>query len=130
MILTLVIAAIMAVESHGNPAAIGDGGRAHGPLQIHREVIEDVNRFDGTSYTIADAHDPAKAEDIFRRYVRRYATRARLGHEPTEEDVARIWNGGPNGWRKPDTLGYWGKVRRHLKNRLYFSPPLCQIEFR
>ena len=32
--------------------------------------------------------------------MKRYATKAQLGHEPTAEDVARIHNGGPNGWKK------------------------------
>ena len=32
--------------------------------------------------------------------MKRYATKAQLGHEPTAEDVARIHNGGPDGWKK------------------------------
>ena len=32
--------------------------------------------------------------------MQKYATKARLGHEPTVEDVARIHNGGPDGWKK------------------------------
>jgi hypothetical protein len=32
--------------------------------------------------------------------MQKYATKALLGHEPTVEDVARIHNGGPNGWKK------------------------------
>lgn len=30
---------------------------------------------------------------------------------PTVEVLARIHNGGPDGWKKPSTLGYWGRVR-------------------
>ena len=40
-----LISAIMAVESGGRDQAIGDGGRALGPLQIHKAVVVDVNRF-------------------------------------------------------------------------------------
>jgi hypothetical protein len=30
------------------------------------------------------------------------------------EDAARIWNGGPNGWKKKATDSYWQKVARAL----------------
>ena len=40
----------------------------------------------------------------------RYATKERLGHDATNEDIARIHNGGPNGWRSSSTEGYWRKV--------------------
>ena len=43
-----------------------------------------------------------------------YATQARLGHAPTDEDLARIHNGGPNGYKKSATLGYWEKVKKYL----------------
>ena len=35
-----------------------------------------------------------------------YATEARLGHVPTNEDYARIHNGGPNGFKKASTVEY------------------------
>lgn len=44
----------------------------------------------------------------------RYATTKRLGHAPTDEDIARIHNGGPNGHKNPNTEGYWKKVESHL----------------
>ena len=47
--------------------------------------------------------------------MNRYATAARLGHSPTDEDIARIHNGGPNGYRRSSTVGYWNKVRAHLQ---------------
>ena len=47
-------------------------------------------------------------------YMKRYATEARLGHAPTDEDLARIHNGGPNGYKNPATLDYWRKVQQHL----------------
>ena len=49
-----------------------------------------------------------------RRYMRRYATPARLGRPVTQEDVARIHNGGPNGYKNPATKQYWEKVKRYL----------------
>ena len=44
----------------------------------------------------------------------RYATTARLGHVPTDEDLARIHNGGPNGFKNPATVAYWEKVKKYL----------------
>ena len=46
--------------------------------------------------------------------MKRYATRARLGRSPTDQDLARIHNGGPNGYKNPATLGYWQKVKKYL----------------
>ena len=44
----------------------------------------------------------------------RYATVERLGRKPTLEDIARIHNGGPNGWKKKSTDAYWAKVKKEL----------------
>jgi hypothetical protein len=32
----------------------------------------------------------------------------------TDEEAARIWNGGPTGHRKLATVTYWNKVKKHL----------------
>jgi len=37
------------------------------------------------------------------------------GQPPTDEVYARIWNGGPSGWRKDSTLEYWGRVQAFLE---------------
>lgn len=109
-----LIPALEQVESGGNPDARGDGNRAWGILQIWEVVIQDVNRVKGTSYVHADAFDPEKARAICRAYLSIYCTPRRLGRQPTMEDAARIWNGGPNGHKKPATLKYWAKVQRRL----------------
>ena len=46
--------------------------------------------------------------------MERYATKIRLGHDPTDEDIARIHNGGPNGYKNPNTVQYWEKVKKYL----------------
>ena len=110
-----LLRAITYVESRGDNSAIGDGGLAYGSLQIHRGVVLDVNRVYGTNYTHRDAFDRAAAVDLFHKYLAIYAVERRLGRVPTREDKARIWNGGPNGYRKDATVGYWQKVRRALE---------------
>ena len=92
----------------------GDGGDARGPLQIHRCCWEDVKR-DGEEYSDCEGLD--YSIEIFQRYMLRYATEKRLKRSVTDEDRARIWNGGPNGWRKESTEVYWEKVSATLSDR-------------
>jgi len=114
MISEALIAAVMLVESGGDHRAIGDHHRARGALQIHAAAVRDVNRFYGTKYTHLQMHDPQAARDVFVRYLSIYVTPQRLGRQPTSQDYARCWNGGPDGWREPATLTYWNRVRQHL----------------
>jgi hypothetical protein len=110
-----LISALMAVESGGyrNPdTAVGDGGKAIGALQIHREVVKDVNHFYGTSYTWNGMTNRADARKVCDLYLRKWAK----GKSP--EDAARIWNGGPTGHTKSATKSYWTKVNRHLSPEL------------
>ena len=92
-----LLAALLAVESGGNDHAIGDNGRAIGALQIHAAVVADVNRHHGTHYTHAGMVRRVDAVAVATLYLGTYATRERIGRPVTDEDRARIWNGGPNG---------------------------------
>ena len=105
-----IIPALVQVESNGNVRAVGDGGRSLGHLQICKEVVADVNRVTGSTYRHTDAFNPAKANAICKAYLAHYASPGRLGREPTFSDLARIWNGGPEGHRKLSTIRYWNKV--------------------
>ena len=107
-----LLAALLAVESGGNDHAIGDHGRAVGALQIHAAVVDDVNRIHGTRYTHAGMVRRRDAVAVATLYLGTYATRERLGRAVTDSDRARIWNGGPDGWRRAATLGYAERVRR------------------
>lgn len=113
-LLAKVIAVLIAIESVGDPVAVGDHGQAHGLLQIHRVVIRDVNRIYGTRYRAADRFDPAASREICRLYLSHYARAELLGREPTAEDMVRIWNGGPDGWREPSTIAHWRKAAPHF----------------
>jgi hypothetical protein len=109
-----LINALCVVESNNNPSAVGDNGNAYGVLQIWEAIICDVNAVYGTRYTHRDAFDAETAKAICRMYLNHYATEKRLGRVPTLADYARIWNGGPNGYKKYSTLRYWSKVRKAL----------------
>ena len=107
--LSNLITALIAVESSGNDLAIGDGGKAIGPLQIHKSVVTDVNRFTGAHYRHQDMTNRAQARAVCEAYLKHY------GKGASTEQLARRWNGGPTGDRKTATEGYWRKVQKHLK---------------
>lgn len=101
------------VETGGKSGPIlGDSGNALGPLQIHRAYHTD-SRVTGSYDQVANLR---YATQVFRNYMRRYATASRLGHTPTAQDVARIHNGGPNGYKKSSTVKYWNKVRKYYES--------------
>ena len=107
--LSNLITALIIVESSGNDLAIGDGGKAIGPLQIHKAVVTDVNRITGSNYRHSEMTNRAQARAVCEVYLRHY------GRGKTTEEQARIWNGGPTGDRKTATEGYWRKVQKYLK---------------
>ncbi len=98
-------AAIIAVESGGNDLAVGDGGRAIGAFQIHRGVVQDVNRIYKTQFTHSGMTNRSNATIVFEKYLTIY------GRGKSTEELARIWNGGPNGHKKSVTINYWQKVK-------------------
>ena len=101
-------------ESGANPKAIGAKGEV-GCLQIRQGVLDDVNRFqDKIHFTREDCFDRSRSIAICRAYLAHYCTRESIGHEPTLENMAQVWNGGPSGWKKPETLAFWEKVEREL----------------
>lgn len=104
-----LLSALEAVESNGRVHAVGDRGRAAGCLQIHRCVVDDVNRRYGRGFAYSDRFDPILAREMCRLYLVMHG-----GHRATDEVYARIWNGGPNGHRKPQTRRYWARVRSLL----------------
>lgn len=112
MNLAAVLATLVVMESSGNDSAIGDGGRARGPLQIHKAVVVDVNRISGRSYQWSRMTNRAEAMAVAEIYIGHYATPQRLGRAVRPEDAARIWNGGPNGYKSKATQGYARKFNR------------------
>jgi hypothetical protein len=104
-----LISALIIVESSGNDQAIGDQGRAIGCLQIHRAVVQDVNRITGSHYRHQDMTNRAQARAVCEAYLKHY------GRGATTEQLARRWNGGPTGDRKSATEAYWAKVKKQLK---------------
>lgn len=96
------------VESWRDDSAINQKEDAHGRYQIRQCYLDDANESLGTSYTLADCHDPRIAEAVVRAYLLRYgsAFEKRTGRTATPVDLARIHNGGPRGAEKAATADY------------------------
>jgi hypothetical protein len=103
------LAALAAVESGGDDAAVNEREDAHGRYQIRAGALADANRILCTDYTLADCHDPAVAARIVRAYLGHYGAALSA---PTPTALARIWNGGPNGHKRDSTRGYAERFHR------------------
>lgn len=106
-----LIDALIRVESGGNDEAEGDKHLTHhayGCLQIRQPAMTDT--FPGRRAEECKGNRNLSIE-VFNKYMERYATDALIGRPVTDEDRARIWNGGPNGYRSLATVGYWSKVK-------------------
>jgi len=108
--MTDVLAAIRIVESNDDPDAVGDGGDSIGCYQIQKCYWLDAKEFSDLGGTYLDCYNRGYADRTVRFYMARYATERRLGREVTQEDIARIHNGGPNGYKKECTKKFWKKV--------------------
>ena len=109
---------ICQVESGGNRFAWNRSEDAVGIAQIRRCVVDDVNRILGRQeFTYGDRWDPCKSRRMFRVYIIHYTDRyTRLTGKPATVGVAaRIWNGGPDGWKKKVTDEYVKKLEQTLK---------------
>ncbi len=110
-LIALLMPVLASVESGNNPNAVGDGGKAVGIYQIHPGYVQDVNRIARTAYTLDDRKDPVKAAEMVTIYLTHYGERyVRItGNEINLEALARMHNGGPNGWKMQATESYWKK---------------------
>ena len=109
------------VESEHNPAALGDYVNgvpmSYGILQIQQVAIDDVNKRYGTSYVHEEMFNINCAEEVFVLYITMWATHLekRTQRKATEADIVRIWNGGPNGYRRNSTSSYLKKYKAYKK---------------
>ena len=104
-----LFAAIRQAESGGDDLAVGDGGKSVGPYQCGRLAWIDgggrvTGGLDGWPQM---AYDRKATEAVMLRYWARYGA-------VTDEQKARIWNGGPRGMSKESTKAYWARVQREI----------------
>lgn len=118
----IFIKILIAIESGGKPNLIGDRNLkqpAYGVLQIRQPYLDDINNFYKKDVDKIVGR-PLVAKDMVNRGISIWATKKYLerwssvferrnGRKPTWEEMARIHNGGPNGYRKTSTLPYLKK---------------------
>ncbi len=112
-----LVNAIHQVEAQGKMenVAAGDNGLAVGPLQIHRVCWQDAVEYDKSiGGTYEDCKSYSYSVKIFTAYLNRYGKQ--FIQTNNYEYLSRIWNGGPNGYKKKATVGYWEKVKSHIIN--------------
>lgn len=114
-LLYVLIPVLMVQESGNNPQAIGESGEV-GVLQIRQCVVDDVNRIYGSSWKLHHCKSPVISKEICYAYLSYWGEKYRTetAKKPTYEIYARIWNGGPDGWKKDRTTDYWKEVEVRL----------------
>jgi len=107
-----LIEAIMQVESGGDTLAYNCKEDAVGCLQIRPIMVREVNRLVGKdSFTLYDRWSRAKSIQMF-NILRLHLKGA------SDEEIARVWNGGYNGKNNPKTLVYWKKVKKYTQSNI------------
>lgn len=103
-----LFSALATVESGGDDAAVGDGGKSIGRYQIGRLYWMDAK----VPGRYEDVLDPAYAERVMLAYWSRWCPEALANRD--YEVLSRVHNGGPRGAKKSATLPYWKKVEKAL----------------
>jgi hypothetical protein len=102
--------ALHIVETSGRTGPIlGDGGKALGPLQIHRGYHQD-SRVAGDYSRVSDLNYSVRVSTA---YLKRYAPEAWAAGDV--ETLARVHNGGPRGHLKAATKSYGARVKAFSK---------------
>lgn len=105
--------AICQVESGGDSHAIGDGGKAIGPYQIHKSYWQDAIEYDKTiGGCYEDCFQEDYARNVISSYMRRYAQKAWVNNQFMR--LASIHHLGPSG-RFIDDCEYWCKVSKEME---------------
>lgn len=127
-----LISAMITVESQGDANAIGSGD-SYGVLQIRDILVKECNNILKSKninkyYVHTDAFDKDKSIEMFHIIADKYAP------DGDYEKMARIWNGGPNAFKKfivennetienksyISTNIYWEKVEKELNKELNY----------
>lgn len=108
-----VMAAIIQVESKGNPRAFNKSGNCAGILQITPVLVRQCNiwlkqKKSKKRYSLQDRFSKEKSVEMF------YMIQDYYNPKHDIEKAIRLWNGGPN-YTKRGTQRYYNKVIRHLK---------------
>ena len=109
---TEILSAIILVESSNDDNAYNEYEDAVGCLQIRKTMVDDINRIlrrksSPIRFTYQDRWNRYKSIKMFEIYCKYYRLE-------TYEQIARCWNGGPQGLYNPATVKYWNKVQDRI----------------
>jgi len=99
------------------------GATSANVYQLRQIYVDDVNRIlieeahkthstPGGIFGHDDISSRSSSEQMMLRYWRHWGLhyQKKTGKPVTLEVLARIHNGGPIGWKKPETVSYWNRV--------------------
>jgi hypothetical protein len=111
------INAIGHIETQNTDSLIGDSGRAFGRYQIHDVCITGSGLKNLLNYQHKDMFDSVKAERVFWAVmgINCHVYAQKYGKYPDYGELARMWNGGPNGYQNEATLNYLKKFEQCLE---------------
>jgi hypothetical protein len=111
------INAIGEIETLNTDSLIGDSGRAFGRYQMHAVCVKGSGLEDLLNYQHKDMFDSTKSDHVFwaAMGVHCYSYAQKYGKYPNLGELARMWNGGPNGHKKQSTLNYLKKFEQCLR---------------
>jgi len=110
MSIYLAITILIAIESSGDPSAIGDGGKAVGILQMHQIAVREANRIcelngKAPRFSYDDRFDREKSIEMCSIILVH-----RKKQNPTDAQLLESWQSGSV--NKPASADYRRKVRR------------------
>lgn len=106
LVLEKIARAVVHVESRGNDRAVGKDNDV-GAYQITPIRLRDYNMRTGKHYTRNDLFTRVVSSEIFSYYAKEIGVW-------NYEQIARCWNGGPQGMKKTATIQYWNLIKKQL----------------
>jgi soluble lytic murein transglycosylase-like protein len=104
--LNQIINAVIYIESRGNNFAIGAANDL-GCLQVTPIRLRDYNQRTGSNYKSRDLFSREISIEIFTYYAKKIGVY-------NFEEIAKCWNGGPNGYKIKATEKYWTLIKEQL----------------
>lgn len=107
------IAKICQIESGCKDSISGENGRGKGRFGIYEIAVKGSGLMDLLGYTHNDMFDEQKSNHVFWAMMGIFLHQYwhKHGKPAKYEDLARMWSGGPDGYKKKATLKYLQKFR-------------------
>lgn len=118
-LIAVTLALLIQIESEGQNDLRGDHGKAIGVYQMHRCMVDEVNRLYHTHYTYSDRLDPWKAHEMAGKWL---AWEAKRRHVTDPVKLAFYWNCPSTGHPRLSYRKRAAAALRHLSSLLADAP--------